>query len=94
MLGEIVALEAQLNGLGGGGGEEQKPFLFCIVYIAEAHASDEWPISSSRCYSKGPICVPQPTTLQARAELASEVRDEYGVPEDFLFLVDDPTLGG
>ncbi len=31
-----------------------------IVYIAEAHATDEWPISSARANGgRGPVCVAQ-----------------------------------
>ncbi len=41
------------------------------VYITEAHAMDEWPISSARCNGdRGPVNVRQPTADEERCALA------------------------
>ena len=40
-----------------------------IVYIAEAHAADEWPINSTRCAGPG-NSVLRPTSLAQRCTLA------------------------
>ena len=43
------------------------------IYITEAHAQDEWPISSSRYTpDRQPIIVNQPKTSQARITLAQQ----------------------
>jgi len=48
------------------------------LYIAEAHANDEWPVSSTRYTIDGaPICVDQPRTLEDRARLAARFVTEY-----------------
>jgi hypothetical protein len=48
------------------------------LYIAEAHANDEWPVSSTRYTIDGaPICVNQPRTLEDRARLAARFVTEY-----------------
>ncbi|KAK9867670.1 hypothetical protein WJX84_003907 [Apatococcus fuscideae] len=41
------------------------------VYITEAHAMDEWPISSARCNGdRGPVNVLQPSADEERCSLA------------------------
>ena len=45
---------------------------FRLVYIAEAHASDEWPVGH-------PFDVPQHTTNEERASAAARFRDEFGL---------------
>lgn len=48
------------------------------LYIAEAHANDEWPVSSARYSIDGaPICVDQPLTLEARMALAARFVTQY-----------------
>jgi len=44
---------------------------FLMVYIREAHASDEWPLGKTKC-------VPQHKTLQDRIAVASELIEKYG----------------
>lgn len=49
-----------------------------IVYIEEAHASDEWPISSSRANPCGGVVdVAQPKTEAERCAVASHFRDLF-----------------
>ncbi len=48
-------------------------FDFVIVYILEAHAQDEWNISSSRHHPDGRVVrVDQPKTMEERKEAAGE----------------------
>jgi hypothetical protein len=49
---------------------------FVFVYIEEAHATDEWPISSGR-YNKDNVAVSyaQPKTLEERARIAAEFKE-------------------
>jgi hypothetical protein len=51
-----------------------------VVYIAEAHALDEWPISSAR-YTDGEVCLPQTRTLQERIEVANSALAKLGFLE-------------
>jgi hypothetical protein len=45
----------------------QRKVDFHFVYIAEAHASDEWPIQSSRFNkNRAPVSYKQPTTSEER----------------------------
>lgn len=50
---------------------------FVGVYVAEAHATDEWPISSARYNAgRGAVCIPQARTQEDRdAAAASFCRD-------------------
>ena len=51
-----------------------------MVYIAEAHAEDEWPISSGRFAVDGrPVRVAQPTTGAERCAAAAQFAQDYGV---------------
>ena len=53
---------------------------FKIVYIAEAHASDVWPISSAPYASDGqPVDVRAPTTTRERQAVAAEFVRQYNV---------------
>jgi hypothetical protein len=53
---------------------------FAVVYVAEAHAQDEWPINSSRCNSdRGPVCVNAPATTEQRIELASRFASDFKI---------------
>lgn len=49
---------------------------FVFVYIEEAHATDEWPISSGR-YNKDNAAVSyeQPKSLEARAKVAADFQE-------------------
>ena len=54
---------------------------FVYVYVAEAHAKDEWPLGASEC-------VDQPKTLAERLARARHFRDAYGVSPDIPVVVD------
>lgn len=61
-----------------------------LVYIAEAHAADEWPIQSSRCTPDGvAINLEQPKSLDERVTIARKFGVEYNL-FDIPLLVDDP----
>jgi len=48
------------------------------VYIAEAHAYDEWPLASAR-YNKGEVVhVPQTKSLAQRSAAATEFFENFG----------------
>ena len=64
-----------------------------MVYIEEAHAQDEWPISSSR-YAEKPVLINQPTTVEERIAVCKTFLSSYNVPEsgpNFQVVVDDPS---
>jgi len=67
---------------------------FSLIYIAEAHANDEWPVRSSRYHSSGVVDLKQPTTLLERVAVARAFVNEY-LEEDsrIQVLVDDPEKG-
>jgi hypothetical protein len=72
--------------------------LWKFVYIAEAHAMDEWPLKSARFNGgRGPIVVEkQPTTASERCTLARQFARDFGLDlsdSNFEFLVDDPEQG-
>ena len=68
---------------------ERMGFRFVIVYIMEAHAQDEWPISSCRHHPEGKrVIVNQHKSIEERMEAAKEFRRVFGL-EGFRFLVDD-----
>ena len=51
---------------------------FIFVYITEAHACDEWPISSSRCSPDGKIInVKQHVTLDDRIKATRNMMSHY-----------------
>lgn len=54
---------------------------FVFVYIAEAHASDEWPVGH-------PVRIRQPKSTVERLEVARERLAELGVGDEFVRLVD------
>jgi Iodothyronine deiodinase len=56
---------------------------FAFVYIAEAHAADEWPVGSVKYRT------PQTKTLAARLEVAQRARQQLGLTSIPTF-VDDP----
>ena len=61
--------------------------VFRFVYVAEAHAQDEWPLRSAR-FAAAPIVVDQPRTLAARLALARRYAADYGITSPVV--VDDP----
>ena len=71
-----------------------------FVYIAEAHAQDEWPIRSARFnHGRGAVIVEkQPKKAAERCELARKFVEDF-MPKvknaggDISMLVDDPELG-
>lgn len=61
---------------------------FICVYIAEAHAKDEWPISSSRGSATGsPVHVAQHRTIDDRLEAARAFVRDYNLTQ-FPMVVD------
>lgn len=51
---------------------------FVAVYIQEAHAHDEWPISSSRANaSRGIVTINQPTTNEERCTVARQFHQDF-----------------
>lgn len=52
---------------------------FSGIYIAEAHATDEWPIRSAR-FAPAPVCVRQARTQEERDAAAAEFQRAYGLP--------------
>lgn len=72
--------------------------LWKYVYIAEAHAMDEWPVKSARFNAgRGPVVVDkQPTALSERCALARQFASDFAMnlsKSSFEFLVDDPEKG-
>ncbi len=63
----------------------RRSFNFVAVYIAEAHASDVWPISSARYNAaRGPVSIPTPTDDQRRCQLAAAYAANFEFPVPFL----------
>ena len=57
---------------------KKKNVNFVAVYIQEAHAQDEWPISSARFTNDGvPVCVPQPKSIEERVAVAKLFQSKY-----------------
>jgi hypothetical protein len=73
------------GGGGGGGNSGEGGTARCVlVYLAEAHASDEWPVGD-------PVAVPQPLTLLARASHAARfVRFMAPCLDGWDLAIDDP----
>ena len=69
----------------------QNTFLFRFVYIAEAHAMDEWPVTSERFSKSGPIIVNQPKNSYDRCFLAQRFQSEYDLKMDLI--IDIPENG-
>jgi len=68
------------------------------VYIAEAHAMDEWPVLSGRFnQGRGPVVVKQqPTRGTERCRLARSFASDFGMDpqaSNYEILVDDPEEG-
>jgi len=70
---------------------------FVLVYIDEAHAQDEWPISSSRFNgNRGAVNLQQTHTLRDRTRHAHAFASDFGFDHasGVRMLVDDPECGG
>lgn len=61
----------------------QNDAQFLLIYIREAHASDEWAMEKNK---RADIVIPQPTTYAERREAASQCGAALEVP--FPVLVD------
>lgn len=57
--------------------EFQDAVDFLCVYTAEAHAQDEWPISSPRYHDKVPVIINQPKTNEERLDVAQRFVERY-----------------
>ncbi len=69
---------------------------FAFVYIEEAHATDEWPISSSRYTPDDQVVsVEQPKLASERVELAQRFVKMFGMGTgtEMKVLVDNPENG-
>ena len=61
------------------------------MYIEEAHATNEWPISSSRYAPDNQIVsVEQPKLASERVKLARKFALTFGLGTEMKVLVDDP----
>ena len=61
------------------------------MYIEEAHASDEWPISSSRYMpNNAVVSVVQPKLASERVALARRFARTFDLGSDMRIMVDDP----
>lgn len=59
---------------------------FLMVYIAEAHAADEWPVGN-------PIRYNQPKILSQRLKIAQDFVNEFGLSDEIPLVVDDMRSG-
>ena len=75
-------------------GEFSKNTNYVFVYIEEAHASDEWPIRSSR-YMPGEeiVDVKQPESVAERLDLAQRFCKLFNLGPEMKVVVDDPERG-
>ena len=65
------------------------------VYIAEAHAQDEWPIRSGRYNgSRGPVLVCQPREQRERLRLAERFASDFSLTDVFDSLLSDDLSQG
>ncbi len=64
-------------------------FDFVVVYILEAHAEDEWPISSSKYHPDGEVVrVKQHKSSNDRIDAAIDFDDVYDIGDNSRFLID------
>lgn len=62
---------------------------FILVYVAEAHATDLWPIRSSRANAdRGPVNIPSHQNDNERASVAARFVDDFGMRDHFRVFVD------
>ena len=63
-----------------------------LVYVAEAHAEDEWPISSGRYTADGcPVTLKQPRSAEERIAAAAAFQRAHGI--ELPILIDPPQPG-
>jgi len=96
----LRTLKAELKAALLAASDAGKPLLrnvrFVMVYVAEAHAEDEWPISSARYNAgRGPVRVTQPRTGAERRALAERFQRDFDPAGDVFddVLVDDVEAG-
>ena len=79
----MVSLAEQVHKNGG---------LFIFVYIAEAHAMDEWPLMSQLAMPKGQTAIieKQHTTTEERCLAAEKLRKTYDHHLEPMHLVVEP----
>lgn len=62
---------------------------FVLVYVAEAHATDKWPIRSSRANAdRGPVNIPSHNNDQERAEVAARFTRDFNLDTCFRVSID------
>jgi hypothetical protein len=67
--------------------------LLCL-YIEEAHAQDEWPITSARLSRTGaPVCIKQHVTLEDRLAACRDFVRDYQVPLEHIGVAVDAVQG-
>jgi hypothetical protein len=70
---------------------------FLMMYVEEAHAENEWPISSGRYNrGRGPVRINQPTTSNERISVAKQFLNSYDIPIDdngLQVACDSPEIG-
>ena len=67
---------------------------FAFVYIAEAHAADEWPVQSSRYNDdRGVVDIKQHRTTKERQKAAFTFREDFGLDWCPFYIDIVPTLG-
>jgi hypothetical protein len=60
-----------------------------VVYVEEAHACDEWPVSSARDAPKGaPVAIPAHRCPAEREAAARALLEDFDVPESVLCATD------
>jgi hypothetical protein len=69
--------------------EPLKNVAWSMVYVAEAHADDEWPIASGRYnLGRGPVHVLQTRHTDARVQAARNFAKDFGVDSWCRILAD------
>lgn len=68
--------------------EFQHQASFKVVYCAEAHASDVWPISSGRYHDNEPVSITAPRTNEERCSIAAQFKERYKLSGLLPILVD------
>jgi len=62
---------------------------FLLVYVAEAHATDLWPIRCSRANGdRGPVNIPSHQDDSDRALAAAQFVKNFGLQDNFRVFVD------
>jgi hypothetical protein len=85
MLPALKSLQDELNECKNGG------VVWSLVYVAEAHAVDEWPISSARYNgSRGPVTINKHQTTAHRVDAARTLMKDFKV--DWCNVYVDPVI--